>query len=295
MKPRRSRHLTRSLSTETSFPTASVPCQQKRELFALRVGLEGSDLLATEDYEKRAPKQRRFRRVRPRGSRGGWGQQCRQQQRRGDARRATRTCSVSRTCENDRKHASRGQTSECPGGKVGSVRHIRARFLRKERLVGRQQCGGAGDGQASHGVHEATVFRGPPCLELQARVLAAGREPTCPELPGFQRIEESVTKPLKTQTVACPRRCSPLFFSSSGHVETTGLTNPQFQRAQLHAIAEQRPNSIVAGGSTTNFLVDLFVNSNRSDASDFAMRECSRNPLREFLCTPRSPRDVRPK
>ena len=31
--------------------------------------------------------------------------------------------------------------------------------------VGRQQCGGFGSGQTSHGVHELAFFRDPPGLE----------------------------------------------------------------------------------------------------------------------------------
>ena len=47
--------------------------------------------------------------------------------------------------------------------------------------------------------------------------------------------------------------------------------------------------STVTGGSTTNFLAELVMNSNRTDASDSGMRGCSGNLLRTFLCTPRSP------
>ena len=62
----------------------------------------------------------------------------------------------------------------------------RLRVLRLEWLVGGQQCGGFGGGQASHGVHEPTFFRGPPglerrvapgkCSHLLSNLLAAGSE-----------------------------------------------------------------------------------------------------------------------
>ena len=65
------------------------------------------------------PSAKRLRRVWHRGSPGGRGQQCRQQQRRREADHRTRSClaatrtsSVARAIENGRNHVSRGQTSE---------------------------------------------------------------------------------------------------------------------------------------------------------------------------------------
>ena len=111
-------------------------------------------------------------------TRGERGQQFREQQRRGEEIRgsrsrlaATRTCSSARTGKDGRKHARGSQTSKCTGNKIrdsqdpGVARNIRPRILRLERLVGRQQCGGFGSGQTCHEVHELAFFRGPLGVE----------------------------------------------------------------------------------------------------------------------------------
>ena len=49
--------------------------------------------------------------------------------------------------------------------------------------------------------------------------------------------------------------------------------------------AAQKFKSTVMGGSTTNFLADLIMNSIKCDDSGSAKRGCSRNLRRTFLCT----------
>ena len=76
-------------------------------------------------------------------------------------------------------------------------------FLRLERLVGRQRCGGFGSGQTSHRVHGlAFFFTGPPGLDrreivgkrplLLSNFLEAGGESTGSELPSPQMMETGV-------------------------------------------------------------------------------------------------------
>ena len=77
-------------------------------------------------------------------------------------------------------------TSLCNMAESMPAEASRLRVLRLEWLVGGQQCGGFGGGQASHGVHEPTFFRGPPglerrvapgkCSHLLSNLLAAGSE-----------------------------------------------------------------------------------------------------------------------
>ena len=75
---KRSRHLTESLSRETSFPKPSVSLQKRRRTLCApslpetrTKGPKRPNLLTMEDYENQAPPQKCLRRIRPSGTRGG--------------------------------------------------------------------------------------------------------------------------------------------------------------------------------------------------------------------------------
>ena len=80
-------------------------------------------------------------------------------------------------------------------------------FCDWSRLVGRQQCGGFGSGQTSHGVHELAFFRGPPGVERRETVgqrplflpnfFADGGKSTGSRLPS-QRMEKGVSEFFET-------------------------------------------------------------------------------------------------
>ena len=82
--------------------------------------------------------------------------------------------------------------------------------LRLERLVG-GQCGGFGGGQASHGVHESTLFKRPLSLERREAPgkcsLLLSEESVCPELLGSHRMEDILAKFLKTTAPSCNLMC----------------------------------------------------------------------------------------
>ena len=122
----RSRHLAGPLTTETSVPRHSV-CRASRNggLSALRVGQrQGRNIWEdpTSSREKttrswclrKAPSTRSALRVARRT--GDSSAVSSSDHRTRPCLAATRSCSGARTCENDRKHASSSQTSECLWG-----------------------------------------------------------------------------------------------------------------------------------------------------------------------------------
>ena len=183
------------------FPEALSAVAEETENCWLETRTKGPkrpNFLTIEDYENQASPTKRLRRIRPWGTRGERGQQFREQQRRGEEIRgsrsclaATRTCSSARTGKDGRKHARGSQTSKCTANKIrdsqdpGVARNIRPRILRLERLVRRQQCEGFGSGQTSHGVHELAFFRGPPGVERRETL---GQRPLF-FFPTFSQLE----------------------------------------------------------------------------------------------------------
>ena len=180
-RSRLSRHVTESLSSENLFPDAISAVAEETENCWLETRTKGPkrhNFLTKEDYENQASPQSAFDTFGLGETRGERDQQFREQQRRGEEIRgsrsclaATRTCSSARTGKDGRKHARGSQTSKCTANKIrvsqdpGVACNIRPQILRLERLVGRQQCEGFGSGQTSHGVHELAFFRLPPGLE----------------------------------------------------------------------------------------------------------------------------------
>ena len=143
---KRSRHLTKSLSTKTSFPRPSVLWQERRRtLFCTTLardetqGSEKAQPPHDKGLRESSPSAKRLRCIRPEG-RGGREQQCRQQMPTAGRARVRVQVKMAESMPAETKRLS-----------VLVVKSVTRKTLpcatsELERLVGGQQCGGFGSG-----------------------------------------------------------------------------------------------------------------------------------------------------